>query len=224
MKGMNILNAISLKKYYKEGNNLIKALDDVSLSIEKDSFSMIVGTSGSGKSTLLHILGGLDYPSSGSVIIKNQEIFKMKSEELAVFRRKNIGFVFQKFNLMPMLTVFENIILPAALDTKELDKNFMKETVKLLNIEEKLDCLPNQLSGGEQQRVAIARALITKPAIILADEPTGNLDSVTTKEVMKLFKLSTEKFHQTAIMITHNMELTKYADFVINIEDGKIVR
>ena len=218
-----ILETHDLKKYYGRDENLTKALDGITFSVEEGEFIAIVGTSGSGKSTLLHMLGGLDTPTSGKVIVKNNDLSQMDNEDLSVFRRRNIGFVFQNYNLIPVLSVYENITLPVELDTKEVDERFLSEIVQLLGIQDKLYSLPNNLSGGQQQRVAIARALLTKPAIILADEPTGNLDSKTSFEVIELLKNSSKRFRQTIIMITHNTQIAKSASRIIHIEDGKIV-
>ncbi len=218
-----ILEASELKKYYGKEPNLTQALNGIDLAIEQGEFVSIIGTSGSGKSTLLHMLGGLDVPTSGSVVIRGKEIAKMNDEQLSVFRRRNIGFVFQNYNLVPILNVYQNIVLPIELDGGKIDKNYIDNIIHLLHLEEKLSNLPNNLSGGQQQRVAIARALAGKPAIILADEPTGNLDSKTSLEVMQLLKLTTAEFHQTLVMITHNPEIAQVADRMIRIEDGKIV-
>lgn len=220
---MKILETKQLKKYYGSGDTQVKALDGVNLSVEEGEFTAIVGTSGSGKSTLLHMLGGLDYPSEGSVIVGGKKIFDLNETELTIFRRRQIGFIFQSYNLVPILSVYENIVLPLELDGKEIDKTFVNNIVHTLGLKEKLQNLPSQLSGGQQQRVAIARALVTKPAIILADEPTGNLDSKTTQEVLGLLKLTGEQFHQTIVMITHNEALAQLCDRVIHIEDGQIV-
>lgn len=219
---MNVLKCINLKKYYGKEPNIIKALDGISLSINEKDFIAIVGTSGSGKSTLLNIIGGLDKPTSGKVIIKDTNITQMTEEELTVFRRQNIGFVFQYFNLVPILNVYENIVLPVELDSKTVDETYLKEIVTLLEIENKLKQMPNNLSGGQQQRVAIARALITKPTIMLADEPTGNLDRKTSDKVIELLEITSHKFNQTIVMITHNDEIAESADRIIRIEDGKI--
>lgn len=219
---MKILETKDLKKYYGEGNNLVKALDGVSLSVEEGELVAIVGCSGSGKSTLLHMLGGLDYPTSGTVHVAGKDIFKLNEKELTIFRRRKIGFVFQSYNLIPILNVYENIVLPLKLDGKKPDQKFVRDILDTLGIADKVDNLPGQLSGGQQQRVAIARALVTKPSIVLADEPTGNLDSRTTQEVLGLLKLTGERFHQTIIMITHNEALAQLCDRVIHIEDGKI--
>ena len=221
---MAILKTEKLKKYYDEDTNLVKALDGVDLEIQKGEFVSIVGTSGSGKSTLLHMLGGLDRATEGKVYVNGKDIFSMKDDELAVFRRRNIGFIFQNYNLVPILNVYENIILPIELDGNKIDKKHLDNIIKTLGLSEKINNLPNNLSGGQQQRVAIARALATKPAIILADEPTGNLDSKTSQEVLGLLKITSEKFNQTIVMITHNEEIAQLADRIIRIEDGKIIR
>ena len=220
---MIILEAHHLKKIYGKDETQVKALNDVSLSIEKGEFTAIVGTSGSGKSTLLHMIGGLDTPTEGTVLVDGQQIDKMTPDELTIFRRRNIGFVFQQYNLVPMLTVQENIVLPVKLDGKKPEEKYMKEIIKTLGLEEKLHRFPAQLSGGQQQRVAIARALASKPAILLADEPTGNLDSRTSQDVLGLLKITGKRFHQTIVMITHNEEIAQMADRIIRIEDGKIV-
>ncbi|AUM95089.1 TPA: ABC transporter ATP-binding protein [Clostridium botulinum] len=220
---MNILKAIDLKKYYGEGANRVKALDGVNIEVNEGEFIAIVGTSGSGKSTLLHMLGGLDRPTYGEVVISNKKIFLMSDDELTVFRRRNIGFVFQNYNLVPILNVYENIILPIELDGLKVDKEYIDNIIKVLGLDNKLNNIPNNLSGGQQQRVAISRALSTKPSIILADEPTGNLDSKTSMEVMGLLKMTSKKFNQTIVMITHNEEIAQLADRTIHIEDGKIV-
>ncbi len=219
---MAILCASHLKKYYGRDESLVKALDDVSVSVESGQFVAGIGTSGSGKSTLLNMLGGLDTPTSGSVQLENQSIEKMSEEQLTVFRRRRIGFIFQNYNLIPYLTAYENIVLPVRLDGKTEDKGFLKEIARFLELDGKLQNYPSHLSGGQQQRVAIARALISKPAIILADEPTGNLDSRTSDKVIGLLKMTSEKFCQTIVMITHNPEIAKKADVRIRIEDGKI--
>jgi len=221
---MAILKTEKLKKYYDEDTNLVKALDGVDLEIQRGEFVSIVGTSGSGKSTLLHMLGGLDRATEGKVYVNDKDIFSMKDDELAVFRRRNIGFIFQNYNLVPILNVYENIILPIELDGNKIDKKHLDNIIKTLGLSEKINNLPNNLSGGQQQRVAIARALATKPAIILADEPTGNLDSKTSQEVLGLLKITSEKFNQTIVMITHNEEIAQLADRIIRIEDGKIIR
>lgn len=219
---MNILQVIDLKKYYGKNSNITKALDGVSLSIEKGEFISIVGTSGSGKSTLLNMMGGLDNPTFGKIIIRGKELSNMTDEQLTIFRRRNIGFIFQNYNLVPLLNVYENIILPIGLDGETIDKDFIHEIISMLSLEEKLYDIPSNLSGGQQQRVAIARALVTKPAIILADEPTGNLDSKTSTDVLALLKMTSEKFNQTIVMITHNNEIAQLTDRIIRIEDGKI--
>lgn len=220
---MSILKTNELKKQYGTSVNLVKALDDVALNVEPGEFVAIVGTSGSGKSTLLHMLGGLDTPTSGSVEVDGKELSKMNDEQLTIFRRRNIGFIFQNYNLVPILNVYENIVLPIELDGEKPDKAFIDKIVKMLGLTEKLNNLPNNLSGGQQQRVAIARALATKPAIILADEPTGNLDSKTSQEVLGLLKMTSQQFHQTIVMITHNSEIAQLADRIVRIEDGRIV-
>ena len=220
---MKILETKDLKKYYGKGDTQVKALDGVDLSIEEGEFAAVVGTSGSGKSTLLHMLGGLDYATSGMVTVAGKKIFDLNENDLTIFRRRQIGFIFQSYNLVPILSVYENIVLPMELDGRRVDKNFLNRIVKILGLEQKLDNLPGQLSGGQQQRVAIARALVTKPAIVLADEPTGNLDSKTTQEVLGLLKLTGEQFHQTIVMITHNEALAQLSDRIIHIEDGRIV-
>ena len=219
---MSILEVTGLKKYYGAGAGVTRALDGVTLSIEQGEFAAIVGTSGSGKSTLLHMMGGLDVPTSGSVVVRGKELGKMKEEQLTIFRRRNIGFVFQNYNLVPVLNVYENIVLPVELDGDQPDRTYMEEIVQMLALEDKLQNMPNNLSGGQQQRVAIARALISKPAIILADEPTGNLDSRTSSDVLGLLKTTSRKFHQTLVMITHNNEIAQLADRIIRIEDGRI--
>ncbi|RKI65972.1 ABC transporter ATP-binding protein [bacterium 1xD42-67] len=219
---MSILQTTDLKKYYGTEPNITKALDGVTLSIEQGEFVAIVGTSGSGKSTLLNMMGGLDVPTSGSVQIKGKELAKMNDEQLTIFRRRSIGFIFQNYNLVPVLNVYENIVLPVELDGDTVDKKFMNEVVRLLALEDKLNNMPNNLSGGQQQRVAIARALVSKPAIVLADEPTGNLDSRTSSDVLGLLKATSNKFHQTLVMITHNNEIAQLADRIIRIEDGRI--
>ena len=218
-----ILKATGLKKYYGKGETLVKALDGVDLEIEKGRFTAIIGTSGSGKSTLLNMLGGLDTPTEGSIQVAGTELASLNSEQATIFRRKQIGFIFQNYNLVPVLSVWENIILPISLDGRRPDKKFIMEIVKLLGLAKKLDNLPNNLSGGQQQRVAIARALASKPSIILADEPTGNLDTRTSDDVIGLLKTTSQEFHQTIVMITHNPEIARMADRVIRIEDGRIV-
>ena len=219
----HILQVIDLKKSYGTKNNIIRALDVVTFSVEEGEFVAVVGTSGSGKSTLLHIMGGLDRPTTGEVIVKGMELSKMDDEQLTIFRRHNIGFVFQNYNLIPILNVYENIILPLELDSCNADQRFMDEVVNMLGIQDKLLNMPNNLSGGQQQRVAIARALLPKPAIILADEPTGNLDSRTSTDVLALLQRTSREFKQTLVMITHNNEIAQLADRVVQIEDGKIV-
>ena len=221
---MNILETTELKKYYGAEPNITKALDGVNLSVKKGEFVAIVGTSGSGKSTLLNMIGGLDVPPSGKVFVDGTELSKLNEEQLTVFRRRKIGFVFQNYNLVPVLNVYENIALPVELDGEKVDKNFLKEVVGFLGLKEKLTSMPNNLSGGQQQRVAIARALIARPTIVLADEPTGNLDSKTSMDVLGLMKTSSGKFKQTLVMITHNDEIAQLADRIIHIEDGKIVQ
>lgn len=220
---MSILQANDLKKIYGSGENAVHALDGVNLAVEKGEFVAIVGTSGSGKSTLLHMLGGLDRPTSGGVIVDGKEIFSFKDDELTIFRRRKIGFVFQAYNLVPVLNVYENIVLPMELDGGRIDKDFMDQIVSTLGLDGRLNALPNQLSGGQQQRVAIARALVAAPALILADEPTGNLDSKTSQDVLGLLKVTSQKFAQTIVMITHNEEIAQLADRIIRIEDGRIV-
>lgn len=221
---MSILQTTDLKKYYGTEPNITKALDGVTLSIEQGEFVAIFGTSGSGKSTLLNMIGGLDVPTSGKVIVDGKELSALNDEQLTIFRRRKIGFIFQNYNLVPMLNVYENIVLPVELDGDKADKKFMDEVVRMLALEDKLNNLPNNLSGGQQQRVAIARALISKPAIVLADEPTGNLDSRTSSDVLGLLKVTSQKFHQTLVMITHNSEIAQLADRIIRIEDGRIVQ
>jgi hypothetical protein len=220
---MVIMKAENLKKVYGNGENEVRALDGVNLEVEKGEFVMIVGTSGSGKSTLLHMLGGLDVPTSGKVIIDGKDIFSLKDEQLTIFRRRKIGFVFQNYNLVPNLSVYENMILPVQLDGNMPDKDYMRQIIDVLGLEKKLNYLPNNLSGGQQQRVAIARALLSKPEVILADEPTGNLDSRTSQDVIGLLKVTSERFSQTIVMITHNEEIAQMGNRIIRIEDGKIV-
>lgn len=220
---MNILQAKDLTKIYGSGENAVYALNGVNFSVEKGEFVAVVGTSGSGKSTLLHMLGGLDRPTSGSVTVDGKEIFSLKDEALTIFRRRKIGFVFQNYNLVPVLNVYENIVLPVQLDGKIPDAAYIDSIIETLGLESKLKNLPNNLSGGQQQRVAIARALASKPAIILADEPTGNLDSKTSQDVLGLLKVTSQKYAQTIVMITHNEEIAQLADRIIRIEDGKIV-
>ena len=220
---MKILETKDLKKIYGKGDAAVHALDGVTLTVENGEFVSIVGTSGSGKSTLLHMLGGLDRPTSGDVIVDGQEIFQLKDEALTIFRRRKIGFVFQNYNLVPTLNVYENIVLPIGLDGNDPDRDYVDTIIRTLGLERKLKNLPNNLSGGQQQRVAIARALASKPSIILADEPTGNLDSKTSQDVLSLLKVTGEKFKQTIVMITHNEEIAQLADRIIRIEDGQIV-
>lgn len=220
---MIMLETKNLKKIYGKGKSAVNALVGINLKIENGEFISIVGTSGSGKSTLLHILGGLDTPTSGNVIVDGKDILSLKDEELSIFRRRKIGFVFQSYNLVPVLNVYENIVLPVELDGNKVDEKLLQDIVQILNLEDKLDNLPNNLSGGQQQRVAIARALISKPAIILADEPTGNLDSKTSQDVLSLLKITSEKFKQTIAIITHNEEIAQLASRIIRIEDGRIV-
>ena len=220
---MTILQTRALKKYYGSGDTLVKALDGVDLSVEEGEFVAIVGTSGSGKSTLLHMMGGLHRPTSGTVTVEGKNIFSLKDEALTIFRRRKIGFVFQAYNLVPVLSVYDNIVLPIQLDGARVDKRHIKGIIHALGLEEKLSSLPGQLSGGQQQRVAIARALATKPAILLADEPTGNLDSATSQDVLSLMKTMSRTFRQTMVMITHNEEIAQLADRIVRIEDGRIV-
>ena len=221
---MNILSVRNLKKYYNTGENTVKALDGIDLDICKGEFLDVVGTSGSGKSTLLHMLGGLDNPTSGEIIIDGRNISGLSRDELTVYRRRKIGFVFQNYNLLPLMNVYENIVLPIKLDGIKPDDDYVEEILKLLKLEDKKYFMPNQLSGGQQQRVALARALAIKPAIILADEPTGNLDSRTSQDVLGLIKISSQNLAQTIVMITHNEEIAQMADRIIRIEDGKIVK
>ena len=220
---MIILQTKNLKKYYGSGDTQVRALDGVDLQVENGEFVAIVGTSGSGKSTLLHMLGGLDRTTSGSVVVDGRDLSTLKDEELTVFRRRKIGFVFQAYNLVPVLSVYENIVLPIQLDGGKLDAAYIDQVIGALGLKEKLQSLPSQLSGGQQQRVAIARALATKPAILLADEPTGNLDSRTSNDVLSLMKVTGQKFSQTMVMITHNEEIAQLADRIVRIEDGRIV-
>lgn len=220
---MSILKTNSLQKIYGVQPNQVKALDSVSIEIEKGEFVAIVGTSGSGKSTLLNMLGGLDKPTAGEVLIADKNIFSLKDEQLTIFRRRNIGFIFQNYNLVPVLNVYENIVLPIELDGVKIDKDCIDTIVQTLGLRDKLTQMPNNLSGGQQQRVAIARALATKPAIILADEPTGNLDSKTSMDVIGLLKMTSHRFHQTMVMITHNDEIAQLAQRIIRLEDGKVV-
>ena len=220
---MDVLHTENLKKLYGSEGNQVKALDGINLSIRQGEFVSIVGTSGSGKSTLLHMLGGLDRPTEGKVFVDGKDIFSMKKDALTIFRRRKIGFVFQAFNLVPVLNVYENIVLPIELDGNSVDKKYVGEVIASLGLEDKINNMPNQLSGGQQQRVAIARALATKPAIVLADEPTGNLDSRTSQDVLGLLKVTGQKFHQTIVMITHNEEIAQMADRIVHIEDGKVI-
>ena len=220
---MSILETKDLRKTYGSGDTEVRALDGVDLTVEKGEFVAVVGTSGSGKSTLLHMLGGLDRPTSGTVTVDGKDIFSLKDEERTIFRRRKIGFVFQSYNLVPVLNVYENIVLPIQLDGGRVDKAHVDRIIETLGLESKLQNLPNNLSGGQQQRVAIARALAAKPAILLADEPTGNLDSRTSQDVMGLLKVTSQKFVQTIVMITHNEEIAQMADRIIRIEDGRIV-
>ncbi len=220
---MAILETADLSKIYGQGDTAVHALDGVSIKVEKGEFVAVVGTSGSGKSTLLHMLGGLDRPTSGSVMVDGKDIVLLRDEELTIFRRRKIGFVFQNYNLVPVLNVYENIVLPVELDVVEPDETYIRGIVATLGLESKLTSLPGQLSGGQQQRVAIARALAAKPAILLADEPTGNLDSRTSQDVLSLLKVSGQKYQQTMVMITHNEEIAQMADRIIRIEDGRIV-
>ena len=219
---MSILKTSQLKKYYGSADTLVKALDGVDLSVEQGEFVAVVGTSGSGKSTLLHMLGGLDYPTTGKVEVDGKYISRMKEEQLTIFRRRKIGFVFQSYNLVPVLNVYENVVLPVELDGNPVDREYVDEIIDILGLKERTFSLPSQLSGGQQQRVAIARALASKPAILLADEPTGNLDSVTSQDVLSLLKVTSSRFGQTVVMITHNEEIAQMADRIIRIEDGKI--
>ena len=220
---MSILQTFDLKKHYGTEPNITRALDGVNFDLDEGEFVAVVGTSGSGKSTLLHMMGGLDTPTSGTVIVRGEELAKKNDEQLTIFRRRNIGFIFQNYNLVPILNVYENIVLPVELDGDTVDQQFLNEIVHLLGLEDKLKNMPNNLSGGQQQRVAIARALITKPAIVLADEPTGNLDSKTSTEVLGLIKRTSAEFHQTVVMITHNNDIARLADRIIRIEDGRIL-
>ena len=220
---MTILETIDLKKTYGKGDTAVHALDGVNLKVENGEFVAIVGTSGSGKSTLLHMLGGLDRPTSGKVFVDGKDIFSLKDEALTIFRRRKIGFVFQSYNLVPVLSVYENIVLPIQLDGGKEDRKYVDQVIETLGLSKKLNSYPNQLPGGQQQRVAIARAIAAKPAIILADEPTGNLDSKTSQDVLGLLKITSERFSQTIVMITHNEEIAQMADRIIRIEDGRIV-
>ena len=219
---MSILQTTDLKKYYGAAPNITKALDGVTLSVGQGEFVAIVGTSGSGKSTLLNMIGGLDVPTTGKVIVDGKELSMLNDEQLTIFRRRKIGFIFQNYNLVPVLNVYENIVLPVELDGDNVDKKFMDKVVRMLGLEDKQSSMPGNLSGGQQQRVAIARALVSKPAIVLADEPTGNLDSRTSNDVLGLLKATSQQFHQTLVMITHNNEIAQLADRIIRIEDGKI--
>ena len=221
---MKVLRTQNLKKYYGSGENRVKALDGVDLEVERGEFLAIVGTSGSGKSTLLHMLGGLDRPTEGKIFVDDKDILRLKDDALCVFRRRKIGFVFQSYNLVPVLNVYENIVLPIELDGNTVDKRYVDRVIEALGLQGKLKSLPSQLSGGQQQRVAIARALVAKPTILLADEPTGNLDSRTSQDVLGLLKVTGEKFGQTIIMITHNEEIAQMADRIIRIEDGRIIK
>ncbi len=220
---MEILRTEQLKRYYGSAENQVKALDGVELTISQGEFAAVVGTSGSGKSTLLHMLGGLDRPTEGNVWIDGKDIFSLKKDELTIFRRRKIGFVFQSYNLIPVLNVYENIVFPIELDGNAVDSGYVNEVISALGLSGKKERMPNQLSGGQQQRVAIARALATKPAILLADEPTGNLDSVTSQDVLSLLKTTGQKFGQTMVMITHNEEIAQMADRILRIEDGRLV-
>ncbi|MDE6025004.1 MAG: ABC transporter ATP-binding protein [Lachnospiraceae bacterium] len=220
---MAVLETNGLKKIYGKGENEVHALAGIDISINKGEFVTIVGTSGSGKTTLLHMLGGLDYPTEGKVFVDGRDIFSLKDEELTIFRRRKIGFVFQSFNLIPSLSVYENIVLPIHLDGNKPDEEYVNHVIEILKLEEKIKSMPNQLSGGQQQRVAIARALATKPSIVLADEPTGNLDSRTSQDVIGLLKVTSERFSQTIVMITHNEEIAQIGNRILRIEDGKLV-
>ena len=219
---MSVLQTINLKKYYGSHPNIVRALDGVDFSVEEGEFVAVVGTSGSGKTTLLNMIGGLDTATKGTVLVRGDDLSKKTEEQLTIFRRRNIGFIFQNYNLVPILNVYENIVLPVELDGDVTDQKFLDRIITMLGLEEKLDSMPNTLSGGQQQRVAIARAIITKPAIILADEPTGNLDSKTSQDVLGLMKRSSAEFHQTVVMITHNDDIAQLADRIVRIEDGKI--
>lgn len=221
---MSILQTENLTKIYGDGENAVHALRDINLTVEKGEFTAIVGTSGSGKSTLLHMLGGLDRPTTGKVMVDGKDIFSLSEEQLTIFRRRKIGFVFQSYNLVPVLNLYENIVLPLELDGKKIDREYIDQIAETLGLKDRLEALPNQLSGGQQQRVAIARALAGTPSIILADEPTGNLDSKTSQDVLSLLKVTSEKFGQTIVMITHNEEIAQMADRIIHIEDGCIFR
>lgn len=221
---MSILQTENLTKIYGDGENAVHALRGINLTVEKGEFTAIVGTSGSGKSTLLHMLGGLDRPTTGKVMVDGKDIFSLSEEQLTIFRRRKIGFVFQSYNLVPVLNLYENIVLPLELDGKKIDRGYIDQIAETLGLKDRLEALPNQLSGGQQQRVAIARALAGTPSIILADEPTGNLDSKTSQDVLSLLKVTSEKFGQTIVMITHNEEIAQMADRIIHIEDGCIIR
>ena len=221
--GEILLEVKNLKKYYEMGNNTVKALDGVDFCVKEHEFVAIIGKSGSGKSTLLHMLGGLDIPTSGEVVVDGKALLGLKKEQLAIFRRRNIGFIFQNYNLVPDLSVYENVILPVELDGRHVDREYVKEILELLGLSEKKDTLPGNLSGGQQQRAAIARALAAKPAIILADEPTGNLDSATSHDVLGLLKMAAKQFCQTLILITHDRDIAQLADRIVHIEDGRIV-
>lgn len=221
---MTILQTENLKKYFGSGENEVRALDGVDLSFEKGSFTAIVGSSGSGKTTLLNLMGGLERPTAGKVILDGVDLYSLKEEQLAVMRRHKTGFIFQKYNLIPILTVYENILFPLDLDNSRPDGDFLEELLSLLLLKDRLHAFPHELSGGQQQRVAIARALASRPAVLLADEPTGNLDSRTGQNVAGLLKLCTERFHQTLVMITHNLELAQLADHVLRLEDGRIIK
>ena len=221
---MIVLETVNLKKYYGVEPNITKALDGINFTVEKGEFVAIVGTSGSGKSTLLNMIGGLNRPTSGIVKIQGKNLLELNDEQLTIFRRRNIGFIFQNYNLLPMLNVYENIVLPIELDGKSVDQEFLKEIISILGLEERINSMPNMLSGGQQQRVAIARALITKPAIILADEPTGNLDSRTSQDVLELIQNTSRRFEQTVVMITHNEHIAGLTERIVQIEDGKFLR
>ena len=221
---MIVLETVNLKKYYGVEPNITKALDGINFTVEKGEFVAIVGTSGSGKSTLLNMIGGLDRPTSGIVKIQGKNLLELNDEQLTIFRRRNIGFIFQNYNLLPMLNVYENIVLPIELDGKSVDQEFLKEIISILGLEERINSMPNMLSGGQQQRVAIARALITKPAIMLADEPTGNLDSRTSQDVLELIQNTSRRFEQTVVMITHNEHIAGLTERIVQIEDGKFLR
>lgn len=221
---MNVLKTENLKKYYGSGDNLVRALDGIDFGVDRGEFVAVVGTSGSGKTTFLNMIGGLDNPTEGSITVDGKEIGGMTADELTVFRRRQIGFVFQNYNLVPMLNVYENVILPIELDGSKVDKDFIGDVLEMLHLGDKTDRFPNQLSGGQQQRTAIARAIASKPAIVLADEPTGNLDSKTGQEVLGLLKQTAGNYGQTLVMITHNLEIAQLADRIVRIEDGKIVK